>query len=165
MSTQGWKFFATCTSAAWPSCIVHTRPPRAQANSLSRLRDSSWEPFELEHAADRARDHPFLVRANDAHGDPAGIRGNQALVRRVALFFEFDPKKPQPAADSGADYRYVLADAAGEHQCVQSAERCGERADPFLDLVTKQGDRLGCPHILRFARHQVPHIRTGFGYP
>ena len=58
---------------------------------------------KTQDAADRLRDHPFLVRPNDAHGDPTGLRGNHALIRRVSLFFECDSKKLQPLADPGAN--------------------------------------------------------------
>ena len=40
---------------------------------------------KTQNAADRVRDHPFLVRMNDANSDPAGIRGNQVLIRRVFI--------------------------------------------------------------------------------
>ena len=49
-----------------------------------------WIPLLTGHAefqgeAHRARDHQFLVRANNADRDPAGRRGNHALIRRVLL--------------------------------------------------------------------------------
>jgi hypothetical protein len=58
---------------------------------------------QIQNAADHARDQPFLVRPNDAHGDPTGFRGNHARVRHVAFFIEFDPEKSQAIASPGAD--------------------------------------------------------------
>ena len=106
---------------------------------------------EAENSADRARDHPFLVRMNDADRNPACCRRDHILIRRVSLFFEFDPQKSQPFADPGTDRGRVLSDATSEHQRVQSAQRRRECADPFLDLVAKQRDRFSRPHVLRFA--------------
>ena len=83
------------------------------------------------------------------------------VIRRVSLLVEFDAKKSQAVANPGADRGRVLADAAGEHQRVQSAQRRGEGADPFLDLVAKQRDRFGRPHVLRFTVEQVAHVGTG----
>ena len=97
-------------------------------------------PFFIGHAkskyaADRLSDHAFLVRANDADCDPTVGDGNQARIRHIWLFFEFNSKKSHSLANSSADRGRVLADAAGEHQRVQSAQCRGKSADPFLDLV------------------------------
>jgi hypothetical protein len=61
-----------------------------------------------------------------------------AAFRFVPLFIEFDPQISQPIANPGANYRRILSDVAGEHQRVQSAERCCKSADPFLDLIAEQ---------------------------
>ena len=71
------------------------------------------------------------------------------------------PKNSEPLANPGADHGSVFADASCEHQRVQSTECRRECADPFLDLVAKQRDRLGRPHVLRFMVEQVAHIGTG----
>ena len=123
-------------------------------------------PFDCktQNAADHARDHPFLVRRNDAHGDPAGFCGNYSLIRQVRLFFELDDEKSQSVADPGADYGRVFSDAASKHQCIYAAECSRERADPFLDLVAKQRDRFSGTPILSFTGEQVTHVGTGLGY-
>ena len=92
---------------------------------------------KAENAADCLGDHVFFVGANYADRNPAGRRGNHALIRGVSLFVELDSKEFQPVADPGTDGGRVLSDAGSEHQRVQSAERRRERADPFLDLVTE----------------------------
>jgi hypothetical protein len=71
---------------------------------------------KVENAANRLGYHPFFVRANNADGNPAGRRGNHALIHSVSLLFEFDSKESQPIANSGADRGRILSDAAGEHQ-------------------------------------------------
>ncbi len=102
---------------------------------------------------------------NDADCNPAGRRGNQALIRRVLLFFEFDSKESQPSANPAAERGRILSDATREHQRVQSAQRRREGADPFLHLVAKKSDRFSRPHVLRLTVEQVTHVGTGFGYP
>ena len=57
----------------------------------------------FENSADRVRDHPFLVRMNHTNYDPAGMRGNNSLIRRVLFFFEFDSKESQPIANPGLE--------------------------------------------------------------
>ena len=89
------------------------------------------------------------------------VRRNQRRILRIALLVEFDAQKTESVADPLPDGRCVLADAAGEHQRVQSAQRRRECADPFLCLVAKQRDRFGRPNILRFALEQVAHVGTG----
>jgi hypothetical protein len=49
---------------------------------------------KAENAANRLGYHAFFVRANDADRNPAGRRGNHALIRCVSLFFEFDSNWP-----------------------------------------------------------------------
>ena len=46
----------------------------------------------------------------------------------VGRLVEPDAEPACVAAHAGADFDGVLADAAGEDQCVEPAERCGERA-------------------------------------
>ena len=46
---------------------------------------------------------------NDADGNPAGLRGNHALVRHVSFFSKFDSKKSQPIANPGADLGPALS--------------------------------------------------------
>ncbi len=55
--------------------------------------------------------------------NPAGRRGNHALVRHVFLFFDRDSKKFQATTNPGADRARVLSDATREHHSVQSAQR------------------------------------------
>jgi len=55
------------------------------------------------------------------------------------------PRNPSPIADPGPDYGCVLADAAREHQRVQPTQSRSECADPFLDLVAKERNRLSSP--------------------
>jgi hypothetical protein len=69
---------------------------------------------------------------NDADSDPAGRRGNHVLIRCVSFFFNFDSKESQPVANSGTDFGRLFSYATSEHQCVQSAQRRCECADPFL---------------------------------
>ena len=115
----------------------------------------------LEKAADRARDHQFFIRAHDAHRDATGRRGNQRRVLRVAGGVEFDAEVAESFAYASANGRAVFPNAGGEHQRVQSAEGGGKCADPFLDLIAKQRDRLGRPRVAPFTFEQVAHVGAG----
>ena len=91
---------------------------------------------KTQDKADRAGDHPFLVRMNDTERDPAGSCGNHALTGRVSLFFEFDSKEFQPIANPGADRGAAFPDATSEAPNVSSPSNAAAKcADPFLDLV------------------------------
>src|SRR5271166_1762465 len=85
----------------------------------------------------RAGNHQFFVRADDAHGDPAGVVGNHRGILRITRLVELNAEKAKPFADAGANGRAVLPDAGGENQRIQSTERGGEGADPFFRLITK----------------------------
>ena len=58
----------------------------------------------------------------------------------LRFWSEFDAEKAESVADPLPDERRVFADAGGEDERVQSAQRRGEGADPFFRLVAKQLD-------------------------
>src|ERR1019366_1167125 len=102
-----------------------------------------------EHAIHRARNHHFLVGTNDPNGDAPGGHRNYRLVPAIRLRIELDAEESKPFADARADRRRILANSTGEYECVEPAERGGERADPFLRLVTEERDRLRRAHVGR----------------
>src|SRR5208282_4085559 len=63
------------------------------------------------------------------------------------------------------DLEGILANPTGEDQRVQATEGGSKGADPFLSLVTEQGDRLSGAHVFGFAGEQVAHIRADLGHP
>lgn len=78
----------------------------------------------------------------DGARNAPGVRGNHARACHVSSFVGRDPKKFQPVAEAGADYRRVLSDAARERQPAQSAGRYSICAVAFLHLPTKDRNRL-----------------------
>ena len=103
-----------------------------------------------EYAAHRARDHQFFIRVNDANRDPAGgleITPSLAALRASSSSM---PRKPSPSQIRARTGGRVFADASGEDQRVQSAQRRGERADPFFDLIAEHRDRFRRSHVLVF---------------
>src|ERR1035438_6821405 len=86
MSAEGCKAIATCTSAAYASCILQTRPPRAQAGGQST--------FEVVEGRQQLMDERFLARERTAlrllASAPLEILevGGEAQVQ-VFLFGEF----------------------------------------------------------------------------
>ena len=107
-------------------------------------------------------DHQLFVGADDPDLDRTLVGRDQEGVGRVSAFVQGDPEESQSRADPAADLGRVLTDPAGEHQCVQPAERGGEGADPLLRLVAKQFDRLGRPDIDLLPFQEIAHVGTGF---
>jgi hypothetical protein len=100
----------------------------------------------------------FDFRPPRARGRAHAPREGKRRILHIALPVEFDAQKTESVADPLPHGRRVLADAAGEHQGVQSAQRRGESADPFLGLVAKKSNRFGRPHIMGFAVEEVTHV-------
>ena len=66
-------------------------------------------------------------------------------LKFVMLAYPWGEEGGPLAKHPGPDEWRIFPDAARKHQCVHSAQRRRECADPFLDLVAKQGARLGRP--------------------
>ena len=79
----------------------------------------------------------------------------------LRFWFELDAEKAESVADPLADERRVFADAAGEDERVQSTERSGEGADPFLGLIAKQRHRFRRPNVVGFPCEQIAQVGTG----
>src|SRR6185295_14409463 len=82
-----------------------------------------------------------------------------------SLLVDFDAEKLEAGADAGANVGGVLADATGENDGVESAERGGERADPFLRLVAEHSQSLGGARVGRLALEQVAHVSARLREP
>ena len=122
-------------------------------------------PFFTGHAksecsANRARDHEFLVGADDPYLDAGGIRRNQRSILPIALPVQFDAEKAESAADPLPDEWSVFADTSCEDERVQSTKRSCEGADPLFHLITKQRHGFRCPNSGCFTRAQVPQVRA-----
>ena len=88
-----------------------------------------------------ARDHQFFVGRDHPGGD-ATLRGRNARAARVVGgAVELDAEPRGVAADALPQPSAVLADARGEHDRVEPAERRGERAELAADPVDEQVDR------------------------
>ena len=68
-------------------------------------------------------------------------RADARAALRVGRRIELDAEPGRVAADALADRRGVLADAGGEDDRVEPAERGGERAELAADAVDEQVDR------------------------
>ena len=92
--------------------------------------------ISCEEVVCRRRDHHFLVGGNHPHGDPRRWRRDERRIGAVAGRIELDAEKAEPLADSRArTRRRMLADAAGEHDRVEAAQRRGIRANLLPDAV------------------------------
>src|ERR1022692_1103285 len=67
------------------------------AGSAFPISTSNAEPDDAAH---RAGNHQFLIRANDANGNSAGVRRNHGRSFRIARVIQFDAEKFQSLADA-----------------------------------------------------------------
>ncbi len=98
-----------------------------------------------DHLAGVTRDHALLVRRNDPGGNGGAIGADAGLAALIALLVDLQAKPPASGSDLGAGPRVVLADAGGENDAVDPAQRRRQRADLADDAVDEQGDRLAEP--------------------
>ena len=89
------------------------------------------------------------------------VRRNQRGVAGIALRVNLHAQKAETRADSFANGRGVLADAARKDQCIDPAECSDVGADQFLRLVAEQCQRFGGTRVLGLQRQQFAHIGTG----
>ena len=120
----------------------------------SALRPSrTWRGVSVRHddalhvatALRVPRDHQLLVGGNDPCRDAElAARADARSVARVGVGVELDAEPGRVAADALAQRRAVLADAGGEHDRVEAAERGGKRAQLAADAIGEEIDgRLG----------------------
>ena len=74
---------------------------------------------------------------------------------RVRLRVELDAEPGRLPADALADRRRVLADAGGEDDRVEAAERGGERAELAADPVDEEIDRELRPRVGRLEQRRA----------
>ena len=92
----------------------------------------------VDQSAGMARDHQILVRLDHIGRDAAVRSADLVLMSVVRERVELQPEPRRCPADLLADGGSVLADAAGKHQSVETAERCSERADMARGVVAEQ---------------------------
>src|SRR5207244_3367481 len=82
-------------------------------------------------------------RGDDPGADAAPGAADMRAPGVVGRLVQLQPEPGGVAADTGADGGGVLADAAREHQRVQSAQGGGQRSQLAADTVDEQVDGLG----------------------
>ena len=80
---------------------------------------STGESEQVDH---RARNHQFFIRADDAHGNPTGVRGNFCGVFAVPCLVQFNTEEFQPFTNACANQWHIFADTAGEAGGVHKIE-------------------------------------------
>src|SRR5438034_8020101 len=91
--------------------------------------------FPAEHALSVIGDHQVLIRGDDPGSDAAVNAADARAASVVSCRVQFQSEPGRVAADTGADGGRVLADAAGEHQRVQSAQGGSQRTQLAADAV------------------------------
>ena len=74
-------------------------------------------------------DRQFLIRRNDEHIDSAVTAADPLACRVIRTRINTHAEPPEPLTDRAADFLRMLADAAGEDQTVQPAQRGRHRRD------------------------------------
>ncbi len=101
-------------------------------------------------------DHQFLVGRDHPCRHFAGLAGDARRFSRVRVFVELDAEPRRRRADSFADLRRVLADACGEDEAVDSAERRRHRRDFLCRAIDEVVE---CQARGRLAaREQTAHV-------
>src|SRR5262245_60839408 len=95
------------------------------------------------------RNHQFFVGWNAPRRDSRSGRADAGAARSVGDRVDVDAEPGRIAAHTFADRCGVFADAAGEDDGIESAERGRERAELATDTIAVQIDREPRP---RFAR-------------
>src|SRR5438445_1939781 len=94
--------------------------------------------WQAQNLHDRLCDIEFFIRANDPHRCHAFTGRDHRSAGIIAPGIEFDPKKIETLANTGANDGHVFTYATGENDRVHSPERRGESTDPFLCLITEE---------------------------
>src|SRR6266487_6608254 len=102
------------------------------------------------------RDHEFLVGGERPDRHPAVAPADAGTAGGIGGSIEREPEPRRLLAHPRSDLGRALADAAGEDERIEPAERGGERAELAKDAIDEQPDGLPRPRILAF--EQVPHI-------
>ena len=109
-------------------------------------------------------DHAFFVRLDDEHRDGGIRRADDLLARLVGVAIEISADPADVGQNRRANFRRVLANAAGEHDGVEAADGRGEAANLPADAGHEIGDGvarrvaiggLQFAHVVRNARQPL----------
>lgn len=91
--------------------------------------------------------HQGLVRRDDTHRNPAGIRGNCAGMDVISRGLQRDPRKAQSSTNPIPDDGVIFPNAPSKDEGVQTAQRGRKSPNPFRHLLAEQSDRLRSPDV------------------
>src|ERR1700741_1956932 len=94
-------------------------------------------PSATHQGAGMAGNHQILIGFYNISGDVAVRRADSRLVLVVGCLVELQPEPGTGPADGAAHRCGILADAGGEDDSVEAAERRRERADPASRAIVK----------------------------
>ncbi len=97
-----------------------------------------------------ARDHQLLVGRNHPYWNAAACRADARPGGLIGGRIELDPEPGGIAANALADRCCVFADAAGEHQRIEAAERRCERTKFASYAIYEEVDGLPGARIRTF---------------
>src|SRR5262245_16162723 len=107
------------------------------------------------------RDHQLLVSWYDVKCDPALRPRYQRCPRSIGGFVKYGAEPRQLCRDAGANRYRVLANAGGEHEGIEPAERSREHPGVESDAIDEVVDREGRGRI--GTRFEIPHVVADAG--
>src|SRR5574340_259555 len=96
-------------------------------SSVTVMGDRLWRStarVQLQQAANRSCNLTLFIRADDANRHPALGTGNDLVAGLVASLIQPDAEKLQALAHTGSNRGSLFADAAAEHELIQSTQGC-----------------------------------------
>ena len=123
---------SSLSAFAQPGIVGRARRAMAESDGLAT-------GTKTVRSSARARGDDVLARAHDddAHRGAGGRDSASGLAPR-SRSVELDAEEAEPRADRGAHERRALADAAGEDERVEPAERDRHRGDRRRDAVARR---------------------------
>src|SRR5208337_323182 len=103
--------------------------------------------------------HQILVRWDNRNEAPAVIGANRIGISLIPFAIELDAEVSQTTAGLPSHPGSAFSDPAGEDQEVESAQRCGKRADLLSELIA---EHLHCRRSMRLgisSLEQRLHVR------
>src|SRR4051794_34724934 len=125
------------------------------------MQRSTGLSFRSQYSRAMPSDRQLLIRRNDEHIDGAATAADPLACRVIRTRVNMYAEPPKPLTNRGADFLRMLADAAGEDQTVQPAQRGRHHRDLLRRTEGEELDRL--PRRSLTARQQRAHVGRDAG--
>src|SRR6266571_336541 len=127
----------TADNTATCEVVGGLRPPLQWGEEIASIPIYS----DLQQPLRVPRDHQFLIGGNAPRRNSRPECADAPAARRIRRGVKLDAEPCGVAADAFANRRRILADAGGEYDRVQAAQRGGERSELASDTIAIEIDR------------------------